>query len=43
MTTERMEGTAVDELVEDAAEVLIVEQKKTTPSLDGGGIWLYTM
>jgi hypothetical protein len=28
MTTERMEGTAVDELVEDAAEVLIVEQKK---------------
>jgi hypothetical protein len=28
MTTERMEGTAVDELAEDAAEVLIVEPKK---------------
>jgi hypothetical protein len=41
MATERMEGTAVDELAEDVAEVLIVKLKKT-PSLDGGGICLYT-
>jgi hypothetical protein len=28
MATERMEGTTVDELAEDAAEVLIVEPKE---------------
>jgi hypothetical protein len=38
MATERMEGMAVDELAEDAAEVLIVEPKTKRLSLDGGGI-----
>jgi hypothetical protein len=36
---ERMEGTVMVEVVEDAAKVLIVELEKML-SMDGGGIWL---